>query len=87
MLGKRQSRGQQPDFLAIGPQQLGDRGPFEVEQGLPARQEHHLSAELRKAGEQAFDRFEGDVVAAMPPVVTADAAGIAAIGQIQGDQG
>ena len=86
MLRERQTRREQPYFEAVAAQRLRNRRPLRVEQRFAARQQHDLSVQLRKTGQQAGYRREVHVVPAMTPVVAGDATRIAAVRNIESNQ-
>jgi hypothetical protein len=69
-------------FRRCALQQLRDGRPFRVEQRFAAGQHHEPRSQLLEAGQQARNRFESHIGAAVPPVVAGDATRIAALGHI-----
>jgi peptidoglycan/LPS O-acetylase OafA/YrhL len=86
MLGQGQAGSQQPKPQAVGLEQFGNLRPLRVQEGFPARYEHHLGLQPGEAGQQPRHRFEVHVHPAVAPVVAGHATGIAALGHIQSDQ-
>jgi hypothetical protein len=74
MLGERQTRGQQPQLDVAAQQKLRHFAPLRIEQRLATRQQRHACPERFEIRQHAVQRIEGQIVAAVPPVVARDTA-------------